>query len=97
MTAISLEGNFTAMQVWGAGAWTPPLPSARETWRLFTLQIEPPDRGTLLIDGEVYFRWKFSRSVTPSDSVYVSLWGRSLNSKILHGPVRVYRGLRYVN
>lgn len=51
----------------------------------------------LLIDGEVYFMWKFSRSVTPSDSVYVSLWGRSLNSKILHGPVRVYRGLRYVN
>jgi DNA-binding SARP family transcriptional activator len=93
-TGFSAEGG--RVRPVGIG-WTPPNPEFTEGWHLVTFQVELPDRGTLLVDGRVYFRWQLARSFASTDSVHVGLWGTSVNNKILHGPVRVYRGLRHLN
>jgi len=75
----------------------PPIPIPTQTgeWRLYTLQLDASGLVTILIDGEVYYRWRSTDPSQAGDSVYVALFGASLNAEILHGPVTVYEGLRY--
>ncbi|GMR13060.1 MAG: hypothetical protein BMS9Abin29_1259 [Gemmatimonadota bacterium] len=92
--SIRLVGAEEEMWV-GPAPHAPPMPTETGEWRLYTLQLDASGLVTVLIDGEVYFRWRSTDPPQPGDSVYVALFGSSLNAEILHGPVTVYEGLRY--
>ncbi len=92
--SINLIGADQVMMV-GPTPLQPPMPAHTDEWRLYTLQISPAGLVTILIDGEVYFRWRSTDPPQAGDSVHVALFGRSLDAEILHGPVTVYEGLRY--
>ena len=92
--SIGLNGTEEAMSV-GSALVIPPMPTHTYEWRLYTLQLAPSGLVTILIDGEVYFRWRLTDPPQAGDSVHVALFGASLDAEILHGPVTVYEGLRY--
>lgn len=71
-----------------------PAPGNMDRWRRYALQLDPRGTATFLVDGAVHFRADLQAPL-PRE-VHVELFGRSLRTRVLYGPVTVYRGLRYV-
>jgi DNA-binding SARP family transcriptional activator len=71
-----------------------PEPERIDSWRRHALQFHPDGALEWLIDGR---RFASARVALPiPDSAHVLLGGRSAGTRIEHGPVRVWEGLRYV-
>jgi DNA-binding SARP family transcriptional activator len=86
-----------------AGFWSPgvyrngkaPYPPEPDRWHLYALQIETDGTVSLLYDGELKLRCAYKLPVDSIAVVHVGLAGRSYNTEIMHGPVAVYRGIKY--
>jgi DNA-binding SARP family transcriptional activator len=71
-----------------------PVPRDIDTWRRHTLQLHPDGAIEWIVDGR---RHASLRSAAPvPDSLHVAIGGRMVGTRIEHGALRVWRGLRYV-
>jgi DNA-binding SARP family transcriptional activator len=75
-------------------SYLPSLP-APEQWHHYTLQIDRDGLISLLIDGRLYWRVPSNLPVQDMAPLHVVLSGRSVDSEIAHGLVRVYYGSKY--
>ncbi len=71
-----------------------PFPADPAGWHRYALQIESDGRLAYVFDGVVLWRSPLS-VVDPGMEVHVAVFGSSLETEILHGPVSVYGGVRY--
>lgn len=72
-----------------------PFPRDPGSWHLYTLQITPDGTVELVIDGTLHWRSTWQLAPTVLEKVRVGLGYQSLETRILHGPVRVYPQPRY--
>jgi hypothetical protein len=71
-----------------------PEPDRIGEWRLHTLQVHPDGVIEWIIDGRRHASISTDQQVP--DSVQVAIGGRTVDTDVEHGPVRVWEGLRYV-
>ncbi|MDT8436323.1 MAG: BTAD domain-containing putative transcriptional regulator [Gemmatimonadota bacterium] len=70
-----------------------PEPPGVDTWRRHALQLHPDGAVEWLIDGRRFASGRLTGPL-PADA-HVVLAGRSVGTVIEHGPLRVWRGVRY--
>lgn len=72
-----------------------PAPDSLAAWHRYTLQVGTDGRVSLLVDGRMH--WRSAGTVEPGrlEGTHLGLYGRSKGTRILHGPVRVWEGVRY--
>ena len=70
-----------------------PEPAGIDEWRLHTLQLHLDGVIEWIIDGRRHATIRSHRPVP--DSVHVAIGGRTVDTEIAHGTVRVWQGLRY--
>lgn len=95
MLWMSLDGQESLLGV-SALRHPVPMPDDVGAWHRYVIQVAPNGLTTLLVDGRVHVRWQMTQPIEAGDSVQIALFGASLDNEILHGPVTVYEGLRYV-
>lgn len=77
-----------------------PIPEPEDGWHLYALQVEPLDGDldnleiTLLVDGGVVWR-SAVRTGLGQRFVHGMVEGNMFFSVVEHGPVRIYRGVRF--
>ena len=73
-----------------------PFPSDPGSWHRYALQLEADGTVSLVVDSQLQWRSPWQLPVLPDDSVHIGLGDRSLDSEIMHGPLRVYLGAKYL-
>lgn len=87
------EDRVTLGVIQEAPVYLPP-PTDTESWHLYALQVDQRGTVSLVIDKKLY--WQSRQPIDTDRDVHVDLAGRSIGAEIMHGPVRVYRGVKYV-
>jgi len=72
-----------------------PWPEPSDEWRLYTLQIEPDGTASVRYGDDLVARVSQFARLVPADSVLVAIAGNTWNTRVEHGRLRVYEGLRY--
>lgn len=70
-------------------------PEPSDEWRVYTLQIEPDGTASVRYGDDLAARILGFVRVRPTDSVLVAIAGNTWNTRVEHGRLRVYEGLRY--
>jgi len=73
-----------------------PFPPDPDGWRRYTLQLEADGTVSVVLDGQLQWRSPWQLPVRPDDSVQIGLGRNSLDTEIMHGPLRVYLGAKYL-
>lgn len=71
-------------------------PEEADTWRLYTLQIDPDGTVSVLIDRQLHWRTSWRIDVDQFSQVYLGLGGLMFDTEIMHGTMRVYLGSKYL-
>lgn len=72
-----------------------PFPATPEDWRLYALQVEPSGAVSVLYDGVLQWRELDLIPTEYLNELYIGIGGAANSAEIMHGPLRVYEGLRY--
>lgn len=72
-----------------------PAPDSLGTWRRYAIQVDSAGRVSVLVDGRLHWRSPRTIDLTALEGTHLALYGRSKDTRILHGPVRLYEGARY--
>lgn len=94
---LNLNGHDQTALLGGTGIppFSVPFPASPEDWRLYALQVEPNGTVSVLYDGVLQWREPDLIPAEYLDELYVGIGGGSYGAEIMHGPVRIYEGLRY--
>jgi len=89
------SGTWIQRQTDGTPRAKVPLPDHPDAWHRYALELRPDGTVLYLIDGRLRWRSRpgFVDSI-PSEA-RLRLSGRSLHTRILTGPVRVWQGVRW--
>jgi len=79
-----------------AGRRSPvPPPDSLDSWRRYDLQVDRRGVPSFLVDGRLHWRGAPGSRVAVPDSAHVVVGGRSVGTRVLVGPVTLYRGALY--
>lgn len=94
MNAYGYEAPYLRIH-WAGRRDSLPAPDGVGEWHHWTLQVTPGGRLELLVDGRIRWRSRWTADPAELPDVHLVVEGRSLGTRILHGPVTVWRGARY--
>ena len=95
LAIIAFNGHNRLIRIAAQGQQTElPFPDDVWIWRLYALQVDADGTISLIVDGRLY--WQSPVPVDTEEPVHVGVLGTARTSEIAHGPVRVYRGSKYV-
>lgn len=72
-----------------------PAPDSLGAWRHYAIQVDSAGRVSVVVDGRLHWRSPRRIDLTALEGTHLALYGRSKDTRILHGPVRLYEGARY--
>lgn len=94
---VTVGGDPDGPRLQVAGSVNPfPVPDSLDAWRRYALQLHPDGRRSVVVDGRILWVEPPSSLEAVPDEVHVTLDGRDVGTDIRVGPVRIYRGVRYV-
>lgn len=97
VASLKLEGQREAIRVQLSRdrALDLPLPDSTGSWHRYALQLGPDGRVSILLDGRLYWRTDAGAVGVP-EGVFLEVAGQSWRTRILHGPLTVWGGPRYL-
>lgn len=72
-----------------------PAPDSLDAWHHYAVQVDTAGRVSLLVDGRLQWRSPERVDLDRLDGTHLALYGRTRDTRILHGSVRLYEAARY--